>query len=284
MRDQPTSELACDVDAHSLQRLVRHRVSWFSTGVSSAVATKLEANELDQILYTHIDDQHPDSLRFVKDCEQWFGKQIIILQSPLKSVEAAIRKNGKYIAGPGGAACTRALKRRVRQKWEQENVALMPIEYIWGFDYDERHRADRVLQTMPEYAHRFPLIEKKIGKQEAHEILRASGIRRPAMYELGYHNNNCIGCIKGGMGYWNKIRVDFPAVFKARAELERWANASCINGVFLDQLDPEAGLHEPPIMDECGLLCELQSLPMPNTVIGHNPAKTKDANDLDSKA
>ena len=53
-------------------------------------------------------------------------------------------------------------------------------------------------------------------------------------------------------------------MFKARAELERWANASCINGVFLDELDPEAGLHEPMIMDECGLLCDLQSLPMPN--------------------
>lgn len=264
MRLSITSNLAADAQGAFGAAIVRHRVSWFSTGASSAVATKLVADELDAILYTHIDDQHPDSLRFVKDCEQWFGKQITILQSPLKSVEAAIRKNGKYIAGPGGAECTRALKRRVRQKWEQENIALYPLEYVWGYDYDEQHRAERVLQSLPEHKHRFPLIEKKIGKQEAHEILRASGIRRPAMYELGYHNNNCIGCIKGGKGYWNKIRVDFPAVFKARAELERWANASCINGVFLDELDPEAGLHESPIMDECGLLCELQSLPMPN--------------------
>ena len=33
---------------------------------------------------------------------------------------------------------------------------------------------------------------------------------------MGYNNNNCIGCIKGGMGYWNKIRVDFPEVFEKR--------------------------------------------------------------------
>lgn len=242
-----------------------YRVAWFSAGVSSAVAVKLASDDLDQILYTHIDDQHADSIRFVKDCERWFGMQVKILQSPLKSVEAAIRKNGKYISGPSGAPCTRELKRRVRQKWEQDNTALMPLEYIWGYDNDEKDRAQRVLQTMPECRHRFPLIEKKIGKQEAHEILRASGIRRPAMYELGYHNNNCIGCVKGGMGYWNKIRVDFPAVFESRAKLERWANASCINGVFLDELDPEAGRHEPPILDECGLLCDVQSLPMPDS-------------------
>ena len=102
-----------------------------------------------------------------------------------------------------------------------------------------------------------------IGKEEAHEILWASGIKRPAMYNLGYHNNNCVGCIKGGKGYWNKIRVDFPKVFKARAELERWAGASCINGVFLDELNPEAGRHDEPINDDCGILCELQALQPP---------------------
>ena len=43
-------------------------VSWFSAGVSSAVATKLAIDDIDQIIYTHIDDQHPDTMRFVKDC------------------------------------------------------------------------------------------------------------------------------------------------------------------------------------------------------------------------
>jgi 3'-phosphoadenosine 5'-phosphosulfate sulfotransferase (PAPS reductase)/FAD synthetase len=238
----------------------KHVVSWFSAGVSSAVATKLAAEEIDQILYTHIDDQHEDTLRFVKDCEVWFGVGVKILRSDTKTVEDAISKSS-FINSPYGASCTRILKRQVRQQWERENVALMPIEYVWGFDTDESDRADLALKTMPEFSHRFPLIEKRIGKQEAHEILRASGIRRPAMYALGYQNNNCIGCVKGGMGYWNKIRVDFPSVFDSRAKLERRINASCINGVFLDELHPEAGRNKPMIMDECGLLCELQALP-----------------------
>jgi hypothetical protein len=38
-------------------------VSWFSAGVSSAVATKLEIESIDRIIYTHIHDQHPDTLR-----------------------------------------------------------------------------------------------------------------------------------------------------------------------------------------------------------------------------
>lgn len=244
-----------------LQRFVGHRVSWFSTGGSSAVATKLVADELDQIIYVHIDDQHPDSMRFVNECAVWFGKPITILQSEALSVEGAIRKNGTcYINGPAGAECTRRLKKRVRQKWEQENVELYPMQYIWGMDASEQHRADRIRETMPEFDHRFPLIENRIGKAEAHEIMRASGIRRPAMYDLGYHNNNCVGCVKGGMGYWNKIRVDFPDVFASRAKLEREVGASCIKGVYLDELAPDAGRHEPPIADDCGIMCELQVL------------------------
>ncbi len=240
-----------------------HCVSWFSAGVSSAVATKLAIAEIDQILYVHIDDQHADSMRFVKDCEAWFGKPITILQSEKKNVSTAVLSAGGrgWINGVGGAACTRALKKRVRQEWEQENVALYPLRYVWGMDASEKDRAKRIRETMPEFQHSFPLIGKRIGKSEAHEILRASGIRRPAMYELGYHNNNCIGCVKGGMGYWNKIRVDFPDVFLERSLLERAVGASCIKGVFLDELPPDAGRHEQPISDECGIMCELQAIP-----------------------
>lgn len=238
-------------------------ISWFSAGVSSAVATKLMIDEIDQIIYTHIDDQHPDTLRFVKDCEAWFGKPITILQSPLKSVEGAIMAtaiypSGIYVNGPRGASCTRYLKRLVRQTWEYEQTER--LRYVWGMDCEEAERAERLLERMPEQIHLFPLIERSITKEHAHEILMASGISRPAMYDLGYHNNNCVGCVKGGMGYWNKIRRDFPEVYEARAKLERIAGATCINGVYLDELGPERGRHEPPIVGDCGILCELLAI------------------------
>ena len=61
-------------------------------------------------------------------------------------------------------------------------------------------------------------------------------------------------------GYWNKIRVDFPEVFAARAAMERDIGASCINGTFLDELDPEAGRTQKIIVDDCGILCEAMQL------------------------
>jgi len=240
-------------------------VAFFSAGVSSAVATKLVIDQVDRIIYTHIDDQHPDTMRFVKDCEEWFGKPVEIVQSEYKGVEQACKGAGGkgYINGKDGAACTKRLKRDLRLLWQKahEDESLC---FVWGIDYKERHRCLRLEKTMPMQEHLFPLVERKIDKTAAHQILTASGIKRPAMYDMGYLNNNCIGCVKGGMAYWNKIRQDFPEVFAARARMEREIGATCIKDqkgrVWLDELDPERGRDQPPIVSDCGIFCELIGL------------------------
>jgi hypothetical protein len=231
-------------------------VSWFSAGVSSAVATKLLINEIDKIIYTHIHDQHPDTMRFVKDCERWFGKEVEILQSPYGSVDNALRA-ACYVNGIHGAPCTRLLKRRVRKEWEMDRADLT---YVWGMDMAEKDRCDNLILSMPNQKHLFPLVEKNITKEEAHKILLASGIKRPAMYDLGYNNNNCIGCVKGGMGYWNHIRIDFPDIFKLRSETERLIGGTAIRGTYLDELDPRKGRHSRPIVEDCGIFCELMAI------------------------
>ena len=232
-------------------------ISYFSGGVSSAVATKLANDEIDRIVYTHIDDQHEDTMRFVKDCEAWFGKPVEILQSRFKTVDEACRY-ASFVRGPSGAPCTRILKRDVRKNFEATVDG--KIRAVWGLDYGEENRIERIKHSMPKHDHLFPLADKKIRKQEAHEILKASGIERPAMYKMGYHNNNCIGCVKGGAGYWNKVRVDFPEVFESRSKLERTIGYSILKIAYLDELDPNAGRHEGPIIDDCGIMCELISL------------------------
>jgi hypothetical protein len=232
-------------------------VSWFSSGVSSAVATKLFIDRIDKIFYIHINDQHEDTLRFVSDCEAWFGKEITVLYpSQYRAVDSVCRAT-RYVNGPRGAPCTRILKKRVRKEFER--LQAERLTYVWGMDCSNREkaRADGLISSMPEFAHTFPLIERGITKEAAHKILKASGISRPKMYELGYPNNNCVGCVKGGMGYWNKIRKDFPRVFESRALMERDIGASCINGVFLDELSEDSGRDIPVIVDDCGIMCEI---------------------------
>lgn len=230
-------------------------VSWFSVGVSSFIATYIERENIDKILYTHIEDQHEDTMRFLKDCEKALGKEIEILQSQYKNVENVV-KTFRFINSPYGAKCTQVLKKRVRKEWEQGKKDLT---YIWGYDLSEKHRAERLLEAMPEFNHKFPLIERGFSKEDCHGILRELGIKRPLMYEIGYRNNNCIGCVKGGMGYWNRIRKDFPEIFEARAKLEREIGASCIKGVFLDELEPDRGRLEEEVMEDCNIICQINS-------------------------
>ena len=234
------------------------KVAMFSCGVSSFCALML-AKDVDHIIYTHIDDQHEDTLRYLRDCEQYIGRDIEVLQSAYKSVDAVVRAHG-YVNGPAGAKCTEILKRRVRKEWEARQAE--PITYIWGYDSAEKHRAERILEGMTQYQHEFPLIAANLSKEDAHGMLRKTGIKRPYMYDIGYPNNNCIGCVKGGMGYWNHIRIDFPEVFSKRAEMERAVGHSCINGTFLDELDPGRGKQEIGVMPECSIMCEIASYDM----------------------
>jgi hypothetical protein len=234
-------------------------VSYFSAGVSSAVATKLAIDQIDRIIYTHIDNQHPDTMRFVKDCEAWFEKPVEIVQSQyFKTIEDVFRAAGCFKFKGIYARCTDKLKRDVRKRIEYEIDS--EITAIWGLDIEETERAERIRHSMPKHGHCFPLIDRNISKEHAHEILAASGIKRPAMYDLGYHNNNCIGCVRGSMGYWNKIRIDFPMVFAARAAMERELGYSIIKDVYLDELDPGRGRHDAPITGDCGILCEIMAL------------------------
>ncbi len=221
------------------------------------------AGNVDEWIYIDVADQHPDSMRFIKDCEKAIGKKITVLRSTeYRNVEDCVRTFGGYKNPANGfAPCTNWMKKRIRKKWEAEH-ADCEITYVWGFDLNEKNRADRMVESNPEFNHIFPLIERNLTKEEVHGLfLMTFTFPRPWNYEHGYSNNNCIGCIKGGMGYWNHIRKDFPEVFESRAKLEREVGHSMLkdkNGpVYLDELDPNRGDMNTEIMPDCGIMCYL---------------------------
>lgn len=236
-------------------------VAWLSAGVSSFIAAYLIKDEIDEFYYIDIADQHPDSMRFIKDCEKLLGKEIKVLKSTqYDSVEQACLGGGAIrIAKTGYAFCTDYLKKRVRKEQFEYYHQNDEVTYVWGMDCSphERARAERIIEAQPQYTHRFPLIEKNLTKQDCHAMSRRLGLKRPKMYDLGYQNNNCIGCVKGGMGYWNMIRRDFPEVFESRAKLERKLNCRCLKECFLDELEPDRGNIEDEIMEDCGIFCEI---------------------------
>lgn len=231
---------------------------WFSCGASSAVAARLAVRKygsLCEVVYCDTSaSEHPDNLRFLLDVERWLGVPILRLRSD-KYVDIwdVFEKTG-YLVGPSGARCTTELKKAVRHRYQRPDDV-----HIFGLTYEERHRARRMENHNPELRLEWVLIDACITKEDCLRSLEGAGLVLPEMYRLGYRNNNCIGCVKGGAGYWNKIRRDFPQVFQRMAAQERRMGVSVLrrhgSSLFLDQLDPSAGRNEPDEDLSCGPQC-----------------------------
>ena len=242
-------------------------LSWFSCGSASAVAAKLVVEKYGdrcEVLYCDtLAYEHPDNTRFMADVEQWIGVPIKILKSDAYTDIFDVFTRTRWLVGPRGARCTTELKKNVRTAYQRPDDL-----HVFGLTADEAGRAGRFLRTNHDLSIELPLVAAGITKSQCHQRIAAAGIAAPMMYRLGYKNNNCIGCVKGGMSYWNKIRRDFPEAFERMAKMERELDAAICkreklaNGkrtrvrVFLDELKPDMQDNVPLDM-ECGVTCQV---------------------------
>lgn len=233
----------------------------FSHGAASAVATKLALARYGARAVVTLSDtrsEHPDNLRFREECEDWFGCGVFVLASNAYVDTWDVWERERFIASHAGAPCTGLLKRAPFHDFSRPGDLL-----VFGYTADRRdvERAEALRRQNFELKLWFPLIEAGLTKSDCLAIVSRAGIRLPAMYALGYENNNCIGCPKGGMGYWNKIRRDFPETFERMAALQRklGPGSAFFNApegrLTLDQLHPERGNYRDEPKVECSLHC-----------------------------
>lgn len=241
---------------------------WFSCGVTSAIAAKIVADTEENVEICYcagtLSTEHPDNERFLRDCEEWIGLPVKRLYSDKYSDIWDVFQKTRWLVGPQGARCTTELKKLVRRRYTRPDD-----RQVFGFDFGEEERAKRFKDNNVEVLAEFPLIDLQVTKAQCLEILREEGIEIPALYRMGYKNNNCIGCVKGQQGYWNKIRVDFPEVFDRMALLERelgvainktYAGGEGRKKVFLDELDMFAGRYSQEPSVQCGVACDAEEV------------------------
>jgi 3'-phosphoadenosine 5'-phosphosulfate sulfotransferase (PAPS reductase)/FAD synthetase len=234
----------------------------FSCGAASAVATKLTLAKHPEavIHYSDTRSEHPDNERFLTECEAWFGRKVERLTSErYHDVWDVWTRRKMLVSGRTGfAPCTEELKRMTAEMAQRPGDII-----VMGYTAEEAHRFERVVKRNPGEKIVAPLIGAGLTKADCLAIISRAGIELPAMYRLGFSNNNCIGCPRGGMGYWNHVRRHFPGTFDRMAKLERELGMAIIPDgksgarVFLDELDPDRGdmASEPDI--ECSIMCHL---------------------------
>lgn len=203
-------------------------VCWWSGGLTSAVACKiaidLYGKDNCRVIMIDTQNEHPDTYRFKKDCEAWYGIEIEVITGigeKYANIFDVWRKH-KSLNTATGAICSTKLKRLVREKWEKSNTFK---HQVFGFEFDKKEM-NRALSMTMNHGKRvkaiYPLMFYAYDKKDCLRIIEEHGIEIPMMYQLGFQNNNCFstGCVQGGIGYWQKMKIEFPEKFNVMADLE----------------------------------------------------------------
>lgn len=205
-------------------------ICWWSGGITSAVACKLAIDlygkERCRSIFIDTFNEHEDTYRFKLDCERWYGleiESISAIGNEYKSIKDVWYKY-KSLNVAHGAICSSVLKRDLRLKWQKENEYSLQV---FVFDIDEPKRAKSMTMNYPNAKAIYPLLLHGMSKKACLELVDSENIKIPVAYELGFHNNNCLGskkdeggCVQGGIGYWQKMQRDFPLKFESMAKVE----------------------------------------------------------------
>jgi hypothetical protein len=237
---------------------------WFSSGAASAVAAKKTIEQYGstcnvRVVNNPVKEEDADNIRFLQDVEEWLGVEIeFATNSKYPSCSAVdVWEKRQYMSGVSGAPCTLELKKMARQQFEMDN----DIDWhVLGFTAEEGRRFCNFQQK--ERRNTLPvLIEHEVSKRDCFNLIRDAGISLPRIYDMGYPNANCIGCVKAtSPTYWNHVRKMHPEVFQKRAEQSRRIGARLVRvrseRIFLDELDPNAKGRPMKNLDfECGIFC-----------------------------
>lgn len=241
--------------------MTQRYISWFSCGAASATATKLALQEYDnvRIVYQDTSSEHPDNVRFRRECEQWFGQEVEVHKSDKYDDIWDVFEKTRYLAGVGGARCTGELKRKVAESiidWGPDQQ----IE-VFGYTVEEEHRVKRFIEQNNERRIAPILVERGLTKQDCLGFIDRAGIAMPVLYTQGFSNNNCLGCPKGQQGYWRRIKKYYPDVYARMSAVERELDVAVNKRyegkerirVFLDELGP--GPMNDSVEIQCGLIC-----------------------------
>jgi len=221
---------------------MRRVIVGYSGGVTSAwsldwALKNYPRNEV-VALFHDTKEEHKDTYRYLHEMAAKLGIEITE-RSDGRSVSEVEDDEGA-IANNRMAFCSRILKREQLDKYIKELRAQGVTEIIdvIGYSAHEWQRIQNATMRaeVSGYSVRFPLVENGVSKQECADWSIALGVKLPAMYLWSDHAN-CIGCRRGGRGYWLAVKENEPEVFEKMKAREAEYGHTVLKGISLVQLE-----------------------------------------------
>lgn len=231
---------------------MRDVICWWSGGITSAMACKVAIDLFPgrcRVIFMDTFNEDDDTYRFKADCERLYGQEIetiTMIGNGYDSIQDVWKKHLSLNVA-NGAICSSVLKRKLREQWQKENTY---THQVFGFEFESKefNRAKSLAMNHPQAKPIFPLLMLGLTKIDCIKAFNDFGIEIPRAYRLGLSNNNCLktGCVQGGIGYWQKIKRDFPEKFEAMAKIEH--ELTDLKGhpvtMLKDQSSAAKGLHK----------------------------------------
>jgi len=168
-----------------------------------------KANTVAIFADTKIEDE--DLYRFLDDQERLFGISIIRLADGRTPWE--VMKDKRAITMQQMAPCSKILKRELIDRYIAEHFRDTEYTSVFGMDWTELHRVERLTRALAPNPVWFPLTEAPYPDKclIAKQCEDQWGIRPPRLYELGFTHNNCGGgCVKAGQAHWAHLWRTLP--------------------------------------------------------------------------
>lgn len=168
-------------------------------GIESTVAVFANTYKEDEDLY-----------RFLAETSVHLGVPIAALADGRNVWE--VLRDSRAITIRGIARCSIELKANVIDKYLADNCAGLEYTLVFGMEWTETNRMERLRKRYAPVPCWFPLAEAPyITKSQIIEQLHSVGIEEPRLYKLGFKHNNCGGgCVKAGQAHWAHLLKMIP--------------------------------------------------------------------------
>jgi hypothetical protein len=189
----------------------------FSGGLGSWAAAKLRRQSHPDntmiLLFADTKFEDQDLYRFLPQAAANVGAELVTIADgrDIWQVFCDERMLGNTRADP----CSKILKRRLLDRWRDENCKPDSTTLVLGYGSEEGGRVERHGARLAPWRCVYPVYDAKLSGYEVLAWCEREGLDPPRLYDLGFEHNNCKGgCVKAGVSSFVHLYRTLPGQFQ----------------------------------------------------------------------